>query len=96
MVPILVPHLDKMSKCDKLLTQARNSPKNYAYDDICKLAECYGFIKDRQKGSHAIYKHPDFPGAMMNFQKTDGKKAKWRQVKQLLNFIDDNGLDTSE
>lgn len=83
-----------MSKCQKLLEKALNSASNLRFEEVCKLAECYGWIFDRQNGtSHRIYLHPALGnkvGAMMNFQEKNGK-AKLLQVKQLLNAIDELG-----
>jgi predicted RNA binding protein YcfA (HicA-like mRNA interferase family) len=83
-----------MAKCEKLLEKAKNSPNNLHFDDLCKLAKCYGWEFDRQEGSHAIYLHRSLGnvlGSMMNFQNADGK-AKRGQVKQLLNAIEEHGL----
>ena len=81
-----------MAKCNKLLEKAKNSPNNLRFNEICKLAECYGWVFDRQNGtSHAIYLHPSLgqsPDSLMNFQNNKGK-AKPGQVRQLLNAIDD-------
>lgn len=81
-----------MAKCDKLLEKAKNSPNNLRFNEIRKLAECYGWVFDRQNGtSHAIYLHPSLgksPDALMNFQNNKGK-AKPGQVRQLLNAIED-------
>jgi hypothetical protein len=83
-----------MSRCQKLLEKARNSASNLRFEEVCKLAECYGWVFDRQNGtSHKIYLNPALgnkPGAMMNFQEKNGK-AKLLQVKQLLNAIDELG-----
>ncbi len=83
-----------MSRCQKLLEKARNSASNLRFEEVCKLAECYGWFFDRQNGtSHKIYLNPALgnkPGAMMNFQEKNGK-AKLLQVKQLLNAIDELG-----
>ena len=46
------------------------------------MAECHGFLFDRQRGSHRMYKRPGYP-KVMNFQDDNGK-AKPYQVKQLL------------
>jgi hypothetical protein len=84
-----------MAKCEKLLDKARRSPSNLRFDDLCKLAECYGWTCDRQVGSHVIYINPSLGnllGSMMNFQNHDGK-AKRGQVKQLLDAIDEHGLN---
>ena len=75
-----------MPKCDKLLERARNSPADLRFTEVCQLAECYGFVLDRQGGSHRIYKRPRWPH-VMNFQNWKGK-AKPYQVRQLLNAID--------
>lgn len=78
-----------MSRCSKLLTKARRSPKNFAFNNIGKLAECYGFVLDRQSGSHMIYEHPAYPDVRMNFQKGRSGNAKPYQIRQLLAFIDE-------
>ncbi len=78
-----------MSKCDKLLEKANNSPNNFSFTEICQLAECYGFIFQRQSASHIIYEHPTLrieQNRLLNFQNFKGK-AKPYQVKQLLKAI---------
>ena len=78
-----------MSKCDKLLEKARNSPNNFSFSDICYLAECHGFRFERQQGSHKIYKHPELllsQNRIMNFQNMRGK-AKPHEVRRLLRAI---------
>ena len=79
-----------MSKCDKLLVKARASAKNLRFDDLCKLAECYGWVATRQDGSHCMYENDELDmtqGRMQNFQNVHGN-AKPYQVKQLLNAIE--------
>lgn len=79
-----------MARCTKLLEKATNSPKNLKFEDLCALAECYGWVFQRQCGSHHIYLHTDLGsgvGSMMNFQPRDGQ-AKPTQVKQLLDAIE--------
>ena len=76
-----------MPDCDKLLERARSSPANLRFEEVCDLAECYGFVFARQAGSsHRIYKRPKWP-KVMNFQNRNGK-AKAYQVRQLLEAID--------
>jgi len=78
-----------MSKCDKLLEKAKNSPNNFSFTEICKLAECYGFVFQRQSSSHFIFENPSLnieQNRIMNFQDFKGK-AKPYQVKQLLRAI---------
>ncbi len=80
-----------MAKCEKLLEEARTAPNNFRFDDLCKLAECYGWISARHnRSSHRIYFNPDFrdpDGATMNFQDRN-RQAKPSQVRQLLGAID--------
>lgn len=76
-----------MTRRAKLLDKANNSPKNLRFEDLCALAKCYGWVFQRQCGSHHIYMHPG-NGSLMNFQPRDGK-AKPTQVKQLLDAIEE-------
>ncbi len=78
-----------MAKCDKLLEKARNSPNNFSFAEICELAECNGFVFQRQSGSHVIYEHPTLGienNRIVNFQNFKGK-AKAYQVRQLLKAV---------
>ena len=81
-----------MSRCEELLRKARQTPGGLRYEELCYLAECFGFVFDRQRGSHRIYKRSGFP-RVMNFQDDNGK-AKQYQVLQLLEAID--GLPVPE
>jgi len=76
-----------MARCAKLLDKAINSPKNLRFEDLCALAKCYGWVFQRQFGSHHIYMHLR-TGSLMNFQPRNGK-AKPTQVKQLLDAIEE-------
>lgn len=75
-----------MADCEDLLARARNNPKGLRFDQICTLAECYGWEFARTRGSHHIYKRA---GTIqpMNFQNDKGKAVAY-QVKQLLAAID--------
>jgi len=80
-----------MANREKLLDKANNSPKNLRFEDLCALAEGYGWVFQRRSGSHHIYLNPrlgNAVGSMMNFQPRDGK-AKPTQVRQLLEAIED-------
>jgi len=83
-----------MGKCDKLLEKAKSSPRNFRFVDLCKLAECFGWIATRHdRSSHRIYFNPHFPdrdGATMNFQDRKGQ-AKPTQIRQLLDAIEKLG-----
>lgn len=78
-----------MSKCAKLLEKAKNSPNNFSFTEICQLAECYGYLFQRQSASHIIYEHPALSieqNRLLNFQNFKGK-AKPYQVRQILKAI---------
>ncbi len=77
-----------MAKLEKLLRQARQGPQNLRLKDLIKIAEAYGFYIDRQKGSHLIMVHPDYPD-IINLQAANGGKAKKYQVRQVLRIIED-------
>ena len=79
-----------MGDREKLFGKAKAAPNSLRFSDLCKLAEEFGFRFDRQKGSHRIYKHDGVAG-MMNFQDCHGKAVAY-QVRQLVNFIEDNDL----
>lgn len=78
-----------MAKCKRLLEKAQRSPQNFGFEELCGLAECYGFVFRRQSGSHRLYKHPS--GMSMNFQDRGGAKA--YQVQQLLKAIENLGVE---
>ena len=73
--------------------EALSAKHSLSFAELCRLAEDAGFVLDRRKGSHAIYKHPAYmldarlrPTDRMNFQ-PDGSKAKPYQVAELVSFI---------
>lgn len=74
----------------KLLDKARRSPAGLRFSELCKLAEAFGFVFQRQKGSHKIYSN-DRIRQMMNFQDDHGR-AKAYQVRQLLDCADRSQL----
>lgn len=79
-----------MKDCDKLLAKAKRAPNNLAFDDICELAECFGWVFRRQSGSHKIYENAKLvpgEGRFQNFQSVKGR-AKPYQVRQLLKAIE--------
>lgn len=79
-----------MATKEKLLEKARNSPSSLRFQEICKLAESFGWIFKRCQGSHNIYMNPKLTleqGRRQNFQ-SEGGKAKDYQIKQLLDAIE--------
>ena len=76
-----------MAKCIKLLDGARAKPESVGFGDLCALAECYGWVFARQRGSHWMFKREGHP-RLMNFQEYANGRAKGYQVRQLLDAID--------
>lgn len=52
-----------------------------------------GMILDRKSGSHLIYKLEN-PFFLLSIQTMKDGKAKAYQVRQLIDFIEENGLDS--
>lgn len=79
-----------------LLAKAKCAPNNFRFEELCKLAELYGWKLARQEGtSHRIYLHPSLgsaTGALMNFQNRKGQ-AKQGQIRQLLSAINEFELE---
>ena len=74
----------------KLFQLARDNPAGLRFRDLCRLAEAFGFVFQRQKGSHRVYKYPGL-WQIMIFQDDHGT-AKAYQVRQLLDCIESNKL----
>jgi hypothetical protein len=79
-----------MSRKAKLLQKALDNPKGLRFEEVCRLAEYFGFEHKGGRGNHRVYIRSD-TATIMNFQSVNGE-AKPYQVKQLLEFIDENGL----
>ncbi len=82
-------------KCVELFEKAKNNPKGLRSAELERLCRCIGIIKDRRAGSHFIYKleHPFF---LLSIQKMKDGKAKAYQVRQLVDFIEENYLDNPD
>ena len=81
-----------MVKSVKLYAQLLQSAnRSISYRDFEKLVIAFGFKFDRMNGSHAIYKHPlvsrPFP------IQPEGKDAKRYQVRDLLELVEQYGLE---
>ena len=74
-----------------LFRKAKANPQSLKFDELVDLAELYGFILDRTKGSHRQYVREDDPYGMMTFQPDpkDKKMAKRYQVAHLVKFIEE-------
>lgn len=82
-------------KCLELFEKAKNNPKGLRFSELQKLCECAGMSLNRSKGSHFIYRINN-PLKILPIQKMQDGKAIPYQVKQLLDFIEDNNLNEEE
>lgn len=84
-----------MSRLEKLLKKARENRKNLKFNELCRLFEYFGFEIRGQEGSHVQYKRYKPPVKTVPIQNVRGMANPY-QVKQLLDFVDDNGLSEKE
>ena len=82
-------------KCYRLYEKAKSNPKGLRFPELKTFCECIGMTCDRVKGSHFIYKSEE-PFFLISIQRMKDGKAKPYQVRQLLDFIEDNNLDVME
>jgi predicted RNA binding protein YcfA (HicA-like mRNA interferase family) len=85
---------DGVSKHAKLYQAVRNNPRNVSYRDFEALIRAFGFILDRQQGSHRLYWHPAVR-VRLNIQ-PKGSNAKPYQVKDFLDKVETHGLEMEE
>ena len=64
--------------------------RNVRFADLGRLLVAFGFVLDRQSGSHRIWRHPA-SRARMNVQPMRGK-AKPYQLRQLVEIVESEGL----
>jgi hypothetical protein len=55
----------------KLLRKAIDNPQSLRFSDAVKLAEAFGFTRNRVAGSHHIFKRPGIP-ELLNLQNVRG------------------------
>jgi predicted RNA binding protein YcfA (HicA-like mRNA interferase family) len=79
----------KPAKLYQLLIQSTN--RTIAYRDFEKLVLAFGFQFARMNGSHAIYTHPNLPRPFPI--QPEGKDAKRYQVRDLLELVEQYGLE---
>jgi hypothetical protein len=83
-----------MSRRAKLIAALRNNPKDFRFDDACKLAELLGFTSTGGKGSHKAYVRTD-EACGLNFQNRKGKIPTY-QAKQLIDMVDKYGDELND
>jgi hypothetical protein len=74
---------------EKLIEAIRRNPRNFGFDDACKVANWLGFTHSGGKGSHRAFSRPGEP-AVLNFQNRGGKIPPY-QARQLIRMIDKYG-----
>jgi hypothetical protein len=79
-----------VSKIEKLLDKTKNNPQNIRFNEICKLAEAFGFTCRGGKGNHTIYSRKGVI-ELINFQNVYGM-AKPYQVRQFLRIVEEYSL----
>jgi hypothetical protein len=80
-----------LSKLEKLLRKAVETPQNLLFREFCSLCTYFGMEKRGQSGSHVIYKRKATPKFALSLQDDDGK-AKPYQVREFLEKIEELGL----
>jgi len=81
--------------CFELFEEVKNNPKGLRFAELILLCKCIGMRRDRVKGSHFIYKM-DEPFFLLSIQRMKDGKAKAYQVRQLVDFIEENNLDRKD
>ena len=66
-------------------TAIKDNPKNVRFNNMCSIAEAFGFRFRGGKGSHRIYVREGIT-ELLNFQNVNGK-AKPYQVKQFIKIV---------
>ena len=82
-------------RCFELFEKAKNNPRGLRFDEVKRLCKCIGMRCDRVKGSHFIYKM-DEPFFLLSIQRMKDGKVKAYQVRQLVDFIEENNLDIKD
>jgi hypothetical protein len=82
-------------KCVELFEKAKSNPRGLRFAEFRRLCGCIGMVEERRAGSHFIYKLA-CPFFLLSIQKMKDGKAKAYQVRQLVDFIEENDLDRSD
>jgi predicted RNA binding protein YcfA (HicA-like mRNA interferase family) len=81
-----------MGKKQKLYNKLLKSPKNIRFEDFLVLLAAFGFILDRIRGSHHVFKHYKVADALLSVQPDKDGKAKPYQLRQFLALIEEYDL----
>jgi len=77
-----------LTRKQKLYRRLLNYPKNIHFDDFISVIEAFGFVRDRSKGSHQVYKHAAVPDKFLTLQPDKNHQAKPYQIKQFLSLVE--------
>lgn len=80
-----------MTRMANLFARVSASPDaSLAFRDFVRLIEAFGFVLDRTRGSHHIYKRSGTPERLS--LQPQGGQAKPYQVRQFLAIVESHGL----
>lgn len=68
----------------------RGELRNVPFGDLINLVQGFGFVLDRVRGSHHVFKHPSLL-EMLNLQEVGGE-AKPYQIRQFLRIVERHNL----
>jgi hypothetical protein len=74
----------------ELYRKLKEKPTNVRFEELCKIAELFGFELKGGKGSHRIFVKQGIK-ELLNFQDVKGK-AKPYQVRQLIKVVEKYNL----
>ncbi len=69
-----------VSKIEKLLAKANNNPDNIRFQEICNLAEYFGFKLKGGRGSHKVYSRKGIKEILTLLNNTNLKRGKYYVV----------------
>jgi hypothetical protein len=81
-------------KARKIYEKILAGSRNIRFEDLCKVAEAFGYRLDRTKGSHHIFENP-LATRPLNLQNYRGQ-AKPYQVRQFLRDVEEFQLTMRE
>jgi predicted RNA binding protein YcfA (HicA-like mRNA interferase family) len=84
-----------VAKPRKLYLKAMNNPRGLRFAEFTALIEAFGFVLDRQRGSHRIYAREDVR-EFVNVQPQRDGKAKAAQVESFLALVQQYGLSLED
>jgi predicted RNA binding protein YcfA (HicA-like mRNA interferase family) len=81
-------------KARKIYEKILAGSRNVRFEDFCKVAEAFGYRRDRIRGSHHIYEHPQATRPL-NLQNVRGQ-AKPYQIRQFLRDVEEFQLTMND